>query len=82
MGMSKDAQDRAAPEQLVNGLVARLRSQALWDSLLIFSPPLLVSIYLALYLYRNGWITPVTFFALSATVIGVGLFAVMIRTRP
>jgi hypothetical protein len=82
MGMSKDAQDRAAPEQLVNGLVARLRSQALWDSLLIFSPPLLVSIYLALYLYRNGWITPVTFFALSATVIAVGLFAVMIRTRP
>ena len=82
MGMAKDAQSRAAPEQLVNRLVARLRKQALCDSLLIFSPPLLVAVYLALYLYRSALIAPLTFLALSAIVIGVGVFAVVVRTRP
>jgi hypothetical protein len=80
--MSENPQNRAAPEQRVDRLVARLRNHALWDSLLIFSPPLLVAIYLALYLYRSAWIAPLTFFALSAAVIGVGVAAVLIRTRP
>ena len=52
MGMSTDPQDRESPEQRVGKLVARLRNHALWDSLLIFSPPLLVAIYLIVYLYR------------------------------
>ena len=82
MGMSVDAQNRASPEQRVGRLVARLRNHALWDSLLIFSPPLLVAIYLAVYLYRGAWIAPLTFLALSAAVIGVGVVAVVIRTRP
>jgi hypothetical protein len=82
MGTGKDAQERAAPEERVGSLVARLRNHALWDSLLIFSPPLVVAVYLAFYLYHSAWITPLTLFAFSAAVIGVGVVAVVMRTRP
>lgn len=82
MGTATDAQNRESPEQRVGRLVAQLRNHALWDSLLIFSPPLLVAIYLAVYLYRGAWIAPITFLLLSGAVIGVGLLAVVVRTRP
>ena len=65
MGTSTDAQNRESPEQRVGRLVAQLRNHALWDSLLIFSPPLLVAIYLAIYLYRGAWIAPITLLLLS-----------------
>src|SRR5882724_9797381 len=82
MRTSTDAQSRDSPEQWVGRLVAQLRNHALWDSLLIFSPPLLVAIYLAVYLYRGAWIAPITFLLLSGALIGVGLLAVVVRTRP
>lgn len=82
MGTSTDALNRESPERRVGRLVARLRNHALWDSLLIFSPPLLIAIYLAVYLYRGAWIAPITFLLLSGAVIGVGLLAVAVRTRP
>jgi len=58
-----------------------LRNHELWDSLLIFAPPLLVATYLAVYLYRAAWIAPMTFFSLTALVIGIGLLAVAVHTR-
>ena len=82
MGMSTDPRARESPEQRVGKLVARLRNHALWDSLLIFSPPLLLAIYLTAYLYRGAWITPVTFLVVSGAVIGLSLVAVVLRTRP
>src|SRR2546430_1257743 len=82
MRTSTDAQSRDSPEQWVGRLVAQLRNHALWDSLLIFSPPLLVAIYLAVYLYRGAWIAPITFLLLSGAMFGVGLLAVVVRTRP
>ena len=71
MRTSTDAQSRDSPEQWVGRLVAQLRNHALWDSLLIFSPPLLVAIYLAVYLYRGAWIAPITFLLLSGAMFGV-----------
>jgi hypothetical protein len=82
MGTSTDPQNRESPEQRVGRLVAQLRNHALWDSLLIFSPPLLFAIYLAVYLYRGAWIAPIAFLLLSGAMIGVGLLAVVVRTRP
>ena len=82
MGTSTDAENRESPEQRVGRLVAQLRNHALWDSLLIFSPPLLVAIYLAIYLYRGAWIASITLLLLSGGLIGVGLLAVVVRTRP
>ncbi len=82
MTTSTDAQTGGSPEQQVGRLVAQLRHHALWDSLLICSPPLLAAIYLAAYLYRAAWIASLTFLLLCSAIIGVGLLAVMFRIRP
>jgi hypothetical protein len=82
MGKSSNVQNRGSPEQWVGRLVAQLRNHALWDSLLIFSPPLLVSIYLLVSLYRAAWIAPPTFLFLGVAFIVVVLFAVVARYRP
>ncbi len=71
-----------APEKIVSHLVARLRNHALWDSLLIFSPPLLVCLYLAGYLYRAAWINPLTFVLVVLVLLGIGLLAITVRLRP
>jgi hypothetical protein len=81
MRTSTDAQGRESPEQRVGRLAAQLRNHELWDSLLICSPPLLVSIYLGMYLYRAAWIAPITFLLLSGAVIGLSLLAVVVHTR-
>src|SRR5262245_27204252 len=81
MRTSMDAQSRESPEQRVGRLAARLRSHKLWDCLLIFSPPLLVAMYLAVYLYNFAWIAPLTFYLLGGAVIGVSLLVVVVHTR-
>jgi hypothetical protein len=63
-------------------LVAQLRNHALWDALLIFSPPLLVSVYLTVYLYRGAWIAQPTLVLLSIAIVGLGLVALVARYRP
>jgi hypothetical protein len=80
--MSSQSQSRGSPEQRVGRLVARLRNHALWDSLLIFSPPLLVALYCVVYCYRAGWVASMTFFLLGTAIVGAGLFAVVARYRP
>jgi hypothetical protein len=81
MRTSTGVQSRESPEQRVGRLAARLRNHKLWDSLLIFLPPLLVATYLAVYLYNFAWIAPMTFYLLSGAMLGVGLLAVVVRTR-
>ena len=81
MRTSTGAQSRELPEQRVGRLAARLRNQKLWDSLLIFLPPLLVATYLAVYLYNFAWIAPSTFYLLSGAMLGVSLLAVVVRIR-
>src|SRR5262249_15672733 len=81
MRTSTGAQSRELPEQRVGRLAARLRNHKLWDSVLIFLPPLLVATYLAIVLYNFAWIAPLTFYFLSGAMLGVGLLAVVVRTR-
>jgi hypothetical protein len=82
MRTSSDVENRGSPEHRVGRLAARLRNHALWDSLLIFSPPLLFSVYLLIYLCRAAWIAPLTFLLLSVAIIIVALLAVVVRYRP
>jgi len=81
MSMSSRPQNQGSPEQRVGRLVARLRNHALWDSLLIFSPPLLVAICIAAYCHHAGWIAPLTLLLLGPTIVGLGFFAVVARYR-
>jgi hypothetical protein len=54
---------------------------AFWDALLIFSPPLWVALYLTVYFQKVAWIAPMTSVWVGATVVGVGVLAVVIRVR-
>src|SRR5499433_2695663 len=81
MRTSTDAQSRQSPEQRVRRLAGQLRNHELWDSLLIFAPPLLVATYLVIVLYNFAWIAPLTFYLLSGAMLGVGLLAVVVRIR-
>ena len=73
---------RETPEKLVGRLTVQLRNHALWDSLLIFFPPLLLAVYLVTYLYRAAWISQATFFLAAFAAAGIGLLAVLARFRP
>jgi hypothetical protein len=81
MNISSSPQNRESPELGVARLVARLRHHVLWDSLLIFSPPLLVAIYFVAYGYGAGWLEPVTLLLFGAAIVVAGLFAVLARYR-
>ena len=70
-----------SPEQLITGLMSRLRHHALRDSLLVFLPPLFVAIYLAATLYLAAWITPMIFLLASITATMLLLLAVILRSR-
>jgi hypothetical protein len=82
METSLDSARRESPERRILRVVARLRSHALWDSLLVFAPPLIVFIYLAVQLYRDAWMAQTSFLLLSVVIIGAGFLAVVVRYRP
>jgi len=82
MRTSLEPASQESPEQRVGRLGARLQHHALWDSLLIFSPPLLLFIYLVIHLYRDGWIAQTTLILLGIAIIGTALLAVVVRYRP
>jgi len=71
-----------SPEKLVNSLTFRLRNHRLWDSLSIFLPPVVVSIYLAAYLYHLGWIALTTFLLSSIAAAALLVIGLIIRCRP
>ncbi len=81
MERSSAKSDAPCPEKLVDLLVGRLKRQALRDILLQVFPPLLVFLYLALFLYRNGWIAPETLMFAGAVLLGVALFIGLLRHR-
>ncbi len=82
MRTSTEAQGREGPEERVGRLVGQLRKHALWDALLVCSPPLLVALYVALYLQSVAWVAPITWLLLSGSVVGVGVLAMAVHARP
>jgi hypothetical protein len=81
MRWMSDQRELDSPEKLITGLVARLRHHARRDSLLIFLPPLLVSIYLGTYLYRGAWITRTAFLLAIIATAGLLLAGVIFHSR-
>jgi len=70
------------PESLVAQLAARLRNYVLWDSLLIFIPPVLAAAFIAFSFYRAAWMSPLAFLLVAVSLAGVGALAVILRYRP
>ncbi|MDP9131279.1 MAG: hypothetical protein M3N35_12925, partial [Candidatus Binatota bacterium] len=69
-------------ENLVTRLAARLGSHVLWDSLLIFMPPVLAALFIAFSVYRAAWISPLVFWLIASCLAVVGLLSVILRYRP
>jgi hypothetical protein len=70
------------PENLVLRLVAQLSHHALWDSLLIFLPPVLALIYSVVVLSHAAWISDLASFVVIVVAVGCGLLGVLLRYRP
>jgi hypothetical protein len=75
-------QEPGSPESLVARVGQRLRDHVLWDSLLVYSPPLLAVLYLIAVLYRAAWVPPIPVLVLASAVIVIGMVAVILRFRP
>ncbi|MGZ8433826.1 MAG: hypothetical protein ACXWWP_08430 [Candidatus Binatia bacterium] len=69
-------------ENLVTRLAARLGSHVLWDSLLIFMPPVLAALFIAFSVYRAAWISPLVFWLMATCLAVLGLLLVILRYRP
>ena len=82
MQVTSRFQDRDRPENLVSRLIAQLSHHALWDSVLIYLPPALASIYIITSLSQAAWLSELTAILIIAGAIGCGLLAVMLRYRP
>ena len=82
MQISAKAKVRDRPENLVSRLAARLRHHTLWDSLLLFFPPVLACIYTVFFLYQAAIVGEITFFLAAAGAVGLGFLAVTLRLRP
>jgi len=82
MQIPANAVVRDRPESLVSRLAARLRHHALWDSLLLFVPPVLACVYTVFFLHRIAIIDEMHFFLVAAVAVALGLLAVTLRMRP
>jgi hypothetical protein len=74
--------DRERPENLVLRLVAQLSHHALWDSLLIFLPPVLALIYSVVVLSHAARISDLASLLVIAVAVGFGVLGVVLRHRP
>ncbi|HET9916516.1 MAG TPA: hypothetical protein VFQ89_05360 [Candidatus Binatia bacterium] len=82
MSSSNHRPDGERPEFLVTQLAARLRNFVLWDSLLIFAPPVLAAMFVAISCYRAAWMSPLALLLVAVGLVGVGALAVILRYRP
>lgn len=81
MGRPIWEKDPGLPERVVDRLLNHLKRHALWDSLLIFFPPLVVFSYLNIFLYSSAWINQETLIFASGTVLGITLLLGILRHR-
>jgi uncharacterized membrane protein YhaH (DUF805 family) len=74
--------DRERPENLVLRLVAQLSHHALWDSLLIFLPPVLALIYSVVVLSHTARISDLASLLVIVVAVGFGVLGVVLHYRP
>ena len=82
MSSANHGPEEGRPENLVAHLAARLRSHVLWDSLLIFIPPVLAGVFIVFSFYRAAWMSPLAFLLAALVLAGVAGLAVILRYRP
>jgi hypothetical protein len=74
--------DVGRPETLIHRLAKQLGRHVLWDSLLIFVPPLAVLVCAIAILFWAASLEPLAAFFTIAAVVALGVFAIALRYRP
>lgn len=82
MFSSDENRNLEPPQRLVWQLIRRLRNHAAWDSLLLFGPPLIATIYVLAFLYRASWVSLIVMLSGAGAAISIGLLAAAVRCRP
>jgi hypothetical protein len=82
MEASRGNTQRGTPEQLIQRLVRKLTQHMLWDTLLIFLPPLAALLYCLAILYLNTWLSPASAALAGIAALAVCAVAVAVRYRP
>ncbi len=73
--------DHERPESLIRRLAARLNRHWLWDSLLIFLPPVAAWTFAVAMLFSASWLSPVAAILTVTLALGLALLAVWLRQR-
>jgi hypothetical protein len=78
------AEDRGVlpPEQSISRVIARLRSHALYDVLLLCVPPLLLLLYAFAYVHQLGLIAPFVLFVLTGICLASLAILAVVLYRP
>ena len=82
MVLSSDLEAQARPESLVRRLTAQLGRHALWDSLLIFVPPVMALLAAVFFFADAAWVTLSVAIAIAIFAVGFAVLAVTLRYRP
>lgn len=77
--MQSEPDEGERPEKLIDRLAAKLRHQALLDSLLIFSPPVGAAIYIIAVLFGAAWLGQIPMLVSAALVMVLGCLAVVLQ---
>jgi hypothetical protein len=81
MAPSSHFEAPARAESLVGRLMARLGRHVLWDSLLIFVPPVLLLLFALFFISQAAWVGFSTAIAIAIVSIALGIFAIAWRYR-
>jgi len=82
MAQSSLPEEFTQPETLVHRLKAQLGHHVLWDSLLIFVPPVLALLYAVFLLAQVAVLSQVVSLVIIVTAFASGFVAVKLRHRP
>ncbi|HWH79203.1 MAG TPA: hypothetical protein VNT76_17595, partial [Candidatus Binatus sp.] len=82
MNQSLSDETRGRSEHLLSRLMAHLGHHALWDSLLIFLPPLVALIYGCILLMQAAWFGQAMALGIILIALGLAVLAIVLRYRP
>lgn len=81
MAPSSHFEAQARAETLVGRLMAQLGHRALWDSLLIFVPPVLVLLFVLFSMSQVAWVSISAAIAIALVSIVLGVVVIALRYR-
>src|ERR1044071_7435932 len=80
--MSAEQKEVIPPEQSISSLIARVRTQALYDALLICAPPFLLIVYASGSIHRLGFVSTISVLLAAGIALAVLTAGALLIYRP